>query len=75
MGDDTNPDGVVSEETINSLPSDCQFFTDDNEGDQGFIQDSVSEGNELQGLVHDVTPVKLRTRRLLQTAQIRIDVV
>ena len=35
MGDDTAPDGVVSEDTINGLPSVCQSSTDDNEGDQG----------------------------------------
>jgi hypothetical protein len=37
MGDDTAPDGVVSEDTINGLPSECQSSTDDNEGDQGLI--------------------------------------
>jgi len=77
MGDDTAPDGVVSEDTINGLPSECQSSTDDNEGDQGLIQvpcqGSDSEGNEQQGLINDVTPVALRTRRRLQTAPIRID--
>ncbi len=34
MGDDTASDGVVSEDTINGLPSVCQSSTDDNEGDQ-----------------------------------------
>ena len=36
-------------------------------------QGSDSEGNEQQGLINDVTPVALRTRRRLQTAPIRID--
>ncbi len=35
MGDDTASDGVVSEDTINRLPSVCQSSTVDNEGDQG----------------------------------------
>ena len=75
MGDDTAPDGVVSEDTINGLPSECQSSTDDNEGDQGSVlsQASDPEGNEQQGPINDVTPVALRTRRRLQTAPIRID--
>ena len=74
MGDDTAPDGVVSEDTINGLPSNCQSSTDDDEGDQGLTQGSVSEGNELQAAINDVTPVALRTRgRQQQAAQIRID--
>ena len=52
MEDDTAPDGVVSEDTINGLPSECQSFTDDNEGDQGLIQvpcqGSDSEGNVMR---------------------------
>ena len=37
-------------------------------------QGSVSEGNELQAAINDVTPVALRTRgRQQQAAQIRID--
>ena len=78
MGDDTAPDhgGVVSEDTINGLPSECQSSTDDNEEDQGLIpsQGSDSNENEQQGPINDVTPVALRTRRRLQTASIRIDV-
>ena len=74
MGDDTAPDGVVSEDTINGLPSNCQSSTDDDEGDQGLTQGSVSEGNELQAAINDVTLVALRTRgRQQQAAQIRID--
>ena len=75
MGDDTAPDGVVSEDTINGLPSDCQSYeTDDDEGNQGLTQRSGSEGNELQEAITDVTPVALRTRRRQQhAAQIRID--
>ena len=38
MGDDTAPDGVVSEDTINGLPSNCQSPTDDDEGDQGLTE-------------------------------------
>ncbi len=74
MGDDPAPDGAVSEDTINGLPSNCQSSTDDDEGDQGLTQGSVSEGNELQGAINDVTPVALRTRRRQQyAALIRID--
>ena len=75
MGDDTAPDGEVSEDTINGLPSDCQSCeTDDDEGNQGLTQRSGSEGNELQEAITDVTPVALRTRRRQQhAAQIRID--
>ena len=41
MGDDTAPDGVVSEDTINGLPLDCQSCeTDDDEGNQGLTQRS-----------------------------------
>ena len=44
MGGDTAPDGVVPEDTINRLPSDCQSCeTDDDEGNQGLIQRSGSE--------------------------------
>jgi hypothetical protein len=45
MGDDTAPDGVVSIQSC---------VTDDDGGSQGLIQASVSEGNELQGAIHDV---------------------
>ena len=45
MGDDSAPDGVVSEDTINGLPSDCQSCeTDDDQGNQGLTQRSGSEG-------------------------------
>jgi hypothetical protein len=75
MGDDTVPDGVVSEDTINGLPSVCQSSTDDNEGDQGLSPSHGSdpEGNEQLGPTNDATPVALRTRRRLQTAPMRID--
>ena len=75
MGDGSAPDGVVSEDTINGLPSDCQSYeTDDDEGNQGLTQRSGSEGNELQEAITDVTPVALRTRRRQQhAAQTRID--
>ena len=75
MGDDTASDEVVSEDTINGLPSLCQSFTDDNEGDQGLSPSHGSdpEGNEQQGPTKVATPVALRTRRRLQTAPMRID--
>jgi hypothetical protein len=72
MGDDTASDAVVSEDTINGLPSEYQSSTDDNDGDQGLSpsQGSDPEGNEQQGPVKDATPVALRTRRRLQTAAV-----
>jgi hypothetical protein len=75
MGGDTASDGVVSEDTINRLPSECQSSTDNNEGDQGLspCHGSDPEENEQQGSTNDATPVALRTRRRLQTAPIRID--
>jgi hypothetical protein len=75
MGDDTASDEVVSEDTINGLPSVCQSSTDDNEGDQGLSPSHGSdpEGNEQQGPTKVATPVALRTRRRLQTAPMRID--
>ncbi len=75
MGDDTAPDGVVSEDTTNGLPSECQSSTDDNEGYQGLIpsQGSDSDENEQQGPINVVTPVALRTRRRLQTVPFKID--
>ena len=61
MGDDTAPDEVVLEVTINRLSSECQSSTDDAEGDQGLIpiQGSDSEGNEQLGPINDVTPLAL----------------
>jgi hypothetical protein len=74
MGDDTAPDEVVSEDTINGLPSYRQSCeADDDEGDQGLIQGLVSEGNKLQGAIKDDTPVPLRTGGRQQAAPIRID--
>ena len=79
MGNDTASDHgeVVSEDTINGLPSECQSSTGDNEGDQGLIpsQGSDSNENEQQGPTNDVTPVALRTRRRLRTASIRLMLV
>ncbi len=70
MGYDTAPDGVVSEDAINGLPSECQSSRDNNEGDQGLSPSPGSdpEGNEQPGPINDATPVALRTRRRLQTA-------
>ncbi len=50
MGDDTASDGMVSEDTINKLPSECQSSTDDNEGDQELSPSHGSDQEWIQGM-------------------------
>jgi hypothetical protein len=72
IGYDTAPDGVVSEDAINGLPSEFQSSTDDNEGDQssndrGFTPVKILFRLRLQKMVPGIIPQPLV--RLLTTVK------
>ncbi len=65
MKDDTAPDGVVSDATINGLPSDCQSSETDSDDYKGNLS---NYSLKLQEAINDVTPVTYGTRRRQQQA-------